>query len=213
MRIKNAILIVLIGMLVITSSCSMNIDEEYVHQSNDSVTSNMKEEQNEENTVQSEDSIQDIAAAPSLGGISLGDTSEDVVANLGDSYSESTESDVSGFIGEDLAIWNYDNGITVSIGKTSGKVLRIVSSSPDFKTDLGIKVGDVADTVFKTYKPMFKEAVSRHSDETLVGWFIMKDGAVIIFDFDKSDDTLINSDITSDSEVEEIILSYWKYFD
>lgn len=213
MRIKNAILIVLAGILVITSGCLGRADEGNIHQDTDPVSLNTKEEQYKEDAIQSDGLDQDGAAVPSLGGISLGDTSEDVIAKLGDDYSESTEPDVLGAIGEDITVWNYNSGITISIGKTSGKVLRIVSASPDFQTDLGIKVGDDAKIVFEMYKPVSDEAVSRHSNETLEGWFLMEDGTVIIFDFDKSDDSIVNSDITPDSSVEEIILSYWKYFD
>lgn len=149
---------------------------------------------------------------PSLGGISLGDSSEKVIEVLGDKYSETAEPDILGAFNEDIVIWNYNNAINVSIGKRSGKVLRVVSNSPDYKTDLGIKVGDDADTVFETYRSELKEAVSRHNDETLEGWFLTEDEIVVIFDFDKSDDALVNSDITPDTRVEEIILSKWKYY-
>ena len=92
-------------------------------------------------------------------------------------------------------------------------MLRIASTSPDLQTDLGIKAGDDAKTVFDAYKPLFEEAISRHSNEVLDGWYIMDDGTVMIFDFDKSDDTLVNSNIMPDSNVEEIILAYWSHFD
>lgn len=34
----------------------------------------------------------------------------------------------------------------------------------------------------------------------------------MIFDFDKSDRVVTNSAITEDSDIEEIILAYWKHF-
>ncbi|HHV97517.1 MAG TPA: hypothetical protein GXX37_13810 [Clostridiaceae bacterium] len=153
------------------------------------------------------------STAPSLGGISLGDNQETVANVLGNNYVESTEEDIAGFIGEDMNIWTYENGIVVYFGKMTGKVLRITSTSPNLQTDLGIKVGDNAKTVFETYKPLFEEAVSRHEDEKLEGWYLINDEVVMIFDFDKSDEKLINNKVMPDSSVEEITLAYWKHFD
>jgi len=198
--IKKAILIVflivLTGALIITSGCSEDIDGEAKNEMINAETSN-----------------QDIMTPSSLGGISLGDSLQTVVDVLGNNYTESTESDNAEYIGEDMTVWSYESGIVVSFGKTSGKVLRITSTSTDLKTNLGIKVGDAAKTVFETYKPLYEEAVSRHSDEMLTGWFLMEDGAVMIFDFDKSDGAVVNSNVTPDSSVEKIILAYWKHFD
>lgn len=147
-----------------------------------------------------------------LGGISLGDSPQKVISVPGNDYTESIEIDNGGIIGEDIVIWSYEKGIVVSFGKTSGKVIRVVSASPNFQTDLGIKVGDNAKTAFEVYKPKFKEAISRHSNEVLEGWFHAGDEAVMIFDFDKSDRVVTNSAITEDSDIEEIILAYWKHF-
>jgi len=156
---------------------------------------------------------QDRDTVPSLGGVSLGDSAEDTVKVLGNDYAESAETDASGLIGEDMAVREYRNGITVYIGKTSGKVLRIISESDDFKTDLGVGVGDDAKTVSDTYGSRFEKAVSRHIDEELEGWYLLEDGSVIIFDFDRTDDTLINSDVKPDSKVGRIVLAYWQHFD
>jgi hypothetical protein len=193
---KKAILIVLTGILLIVSGCSTSID---------------REENNK--PIDSETPDQGSVTAPSLGGISLGDSSESVIGALGNNYTESTETDDAGFIGEDMTVWSYESGIVVNIGKRSGKVLRVKSTSPDFRTDLGVKVDDNAKTVFDAYKPVFQEAVSRHSDNVLEGWFLIEDQAIMIFDFDKSDGSLINSSITPDSRVGEIILAYWEHFD
>jgi hypothetical protein len=193
---KKAILVVLTGVLLIVSGCSTAIDRE-----------------DNNKGIGSETPDQGSVTAPSLGGISLGNHSESVVNALGNNYTESTEPDNAGFIGEDMTVWSYESGIVVSIGKTSGKVLRVKSTSPDFRTDLDVKVGDDAKTVFEAYKPEFQEAVSRHSDEVLEGWFLIGDQVILIFDFDKSDGALINSSITPDSSVEEIVLAYWEHFD
>ena len=134
--------------------------------------------------------------APTLGGITLGDSSRNVVNALGNDCTKIDEPDNAGIIGEDMTIWRYESGISVTIGKTSDKVLRIASVSPDFKTDLGIKVSEDINTVYEAYKPLYEEAVSRHSDEVLEGWFLVGNEAVIIFDFNKSDDAVVNSSIT-----------------
>ena len=75
-----------------------------------------------------------------------------------------------------------------------------------------VKVGDDSKTVLETYKPAYEEAVSRHRDEVLEGWFLKGEEAVIIFDFDKSDDSVVNTNVTSESKVEKVILAYWKHF-
>lgn len=158
-------------------------------------------------------SIEEAGMNPSLGGISLGDSSQSVISILGSNCTKTDEPDSAGYIGEDMTVWRYESGISVTIGKTSGKVLKISSVSPDFQTELGVKAGDDLNTVYESYGPLYKEAVSRHGDEVLRGWFHTGEEAVIIFDFDKSDNTLINSSITPESEVEEIIIAYWKHFD
>lgn len=205
--IRKAIFIILAVMLFITSGCT---------EANNKGDTNNKGDKDiieaTETPGQVDETSENGETVPSLGGISLEDSSEKVKSVLGDKYSETEESDNLGAFGEDIVIWNYNNAISVSIGKTSGKVLRVLSKSPDYKTDLGIKVGDDAATVFETYRSKFKEAVSRHNDETLEGWFLTEDETVVIFDFDKSDDSIVNSNITSDSRVEEIILSKWKYY-
>lgn len=166
-----------------------------------------------ENEIKNDQTLnQVILMVPSFGGVSLGDSPDSVVNALGNHYTKSTEPDVAGMIGEDMIVWSYESGISITFGETSGKVLRVSSTSANFQTDLGIKVGDEAKTVLEAYKPLFKEAVSRHRDEVLAGWFLIGDGAVIIFDFDKSDRALVNSSIPSEVGVEEIILAYWAHF-
>jgi hypothetical protein len=205
---KRIILIVLAGLLIITSGCAKNIDK-----NNNKITETPTETPAETpNETPNETPGTDAEQAPSLGGVSLGDSSEKVADILGDKYTETAEPDTTGIIGEDTTVWEFEKGIIVSIGQTSKKVLRISSTNPDFKTDLGIKAGDNAKTVFEAYKDKYEEAKSRHSDDILEGWYLIGDGAVIIFDFDKSDDTLVNNKVSSDSVVEEIILAYWEHF-
>lgn len=232
MRIRNILVIiavaVLAGMLLMLSGCTpdMTGDDKPGKETTENKTGDVIDDENgnsdkdrqngqdadEEDGDAPETPGQDQDTAPSLGGVSLGDSSDDVAKALGNDYEESTESDASGIIGEDLVIRNYKNGIVVYLGKTSGKVLRVDAESKDFKTDLGIRVGDDAKTVFDAYKSRFETAVSRHSDEKLEGWYLPGDGSVIIFDFDKSDGTLINGDVKSELKVERIVLAYWQHF-
>ncbi|HHW31273.1 MAG TPA: hypothetical protein GXX20_06315 [Clostridiaceae bacterium] len=213
--IKKTILIVLTVSLLILYGCSKYVDEKNrIEYNKNKISENQNEIEKDKNEINSSDaSNQETANVSSLGGISLGYSPEMVVNILGDNYIESTEPDYFGIMGEDITVWSYDNGIVIRIGETTGKVLSVTSKNPDFQTDMGIKVGDDAETVFNAYKPKFEEAKSRHSDEILEGWYLVGDGTVMIFDFDKSDNAVINSNIASDSKVEEIILAYWKHFD
>ena len=52
------------------------------------------------------------------------------------------------------------------------------------------------------YRKEFTEPESIHTGEKLEGWFDVGDGLLIIFDFDKDDNMIINKDITSDSKVD-----------
>ena len=132
---------------------------------------------------------------------------------MGDDYEKTDETDSTGMIGEDTTVLTYESGIVITVGNNSKKVLRIVSASEDFRTDKGIKVGDTAKTVTEVYEIEFEKAVSRQTNELLEGWYLIGDEAVIIFDYDKTNYTVMNFDIKPDSKVEEIILAYWRHFD
>jgi|GEM_PF-4833944 len=149
----------------------------------------------------------------SLGGISLGDSPEKVAQVLGSDYEESQEEDILGAFGEDVLIWRYEKGITVTFGKDTKKVIKVVAYHPDFETDLGIKIGDKAQRIFEKYEPISQKPVSRHNNEVLTGWFDMGEGEILIFDFDRNDNTPVNGDVLPDAQVQEIILGYWKHFD
>lgn len=206
--IKKTVIIILAVMLLMTSGCTGANNKGKI---NDKDGKDIIEAT--KTPGQKDKPGQNVESNPTLGGISLGDTSEKVKSALGDKYSETEESDALGAFGEDITVWNYNDGISVSIGKTSGKVLRVVATSPDYKTDLGVKVGDDAETALKTYRDKFEEAKSRQNNETLAGWFLTENGTVVILDFDKSDDSSVNADVKPDSKVEEITLSKWEYYD
>jgi|GEM_PF-5644359 len=167
-------------------------------------------DKNNRDDIINEDGEQEVS--PSLGGITLGDTFDKVTSLLGDQYKESKETDELGVYGEDIIILSYDNGITVRLGKTTGKVISVISSSSNFQTDLGIKVGDNKETLYDKYS-QFEEAFSRHSEVTLKGWFLVNEETVIIFHFDDSDYNFETGEIHPGAKVVEIELAFWKHFD
>jgi len=208
---KKSVLIFLLAVLLIISGCAGQPDGK----DKSPVTSPGATDTPAETATPSPETGDEDTAAPSLGGISLGDSIDKVTDVLGDDYEETEESDSAGIMGEDVSVLTYESGIVVTVGKTSKKVLRISTTSEDFKTDEGIKVGDTAKAVSEAYASGYEKAVSRQTEEVLEGWYLIGDGeeAVIIFDFDKTDDTMVNENVTPDTKVEEITLAYWKHFD
>ncbi|MBE3581516.1 MAG: hypothetical protein IMW96_07800 [Thermoanaerobacteraceae bacterium] len=152
------------------------------------------------------------AARTSIAGIHLGDTREDVLRLLGNNYQE-TLNEEPAYYGEGQYIWKYDAGIDIVIGRDSSKVLDIMVYSPDFKTDLGAKVGDTAGDVLAKYRAKYKEPESRHGEGTLEGWFEVEDGGYLIFDFNKNDGSLVNGTIKDEDRVEMIRLIHSFYLD
>ncbi len=108
---------------------------------------------------------------------------------------------------------SYFSGIYLIVGKDSDKVLEINLTSDKYQTWLGDKIGVTADEVLSKYRDKYTEPVSIHSNEKLEGWFELGDGILIIFDFDKDDDMIVNIEITSDSKVELIKLTNIMYLD
>lgn len=149
---------------------------------------------------------------PSIGGISLNDSTEKVTNILG---SEFTVKDIEegGYFGEPYYERTYNNGMKLIIGKDSGKVLQIMSTSVNTPTEMGVKIGDASSLVLQQYRAKYTEPVSLHGAGTLEGWFEVGDGQLLIFDFDASDDTMVNQKIEPDSKVERLILAYSKFMD
>ncbi|WP_258360341.1 hypothetical protein [Moorella sulfitireducens (nom. illeg.)] len=152
------------------------------------------------------------ATRASIAGIHLGDSREDVQRILGDKYQE-TLIDEMAYYGEKLYIMKYDAGIEVLIGRDSLEVLDIMAYSPAYATDLGVKVGDSAKDVLAIYRTKYKEPQSRHGSGTLEGWFEVEDGVYLIFDFNKSDGSLVNGPIKDNDRVEMIRLIHSFYLD
>ena len=130
MRKKTFIPVVIIAVLLCVAFVGFKyIDSEVPINATDS---NETEESTPADAIIEGGSNQVSKIVPSLGGISLGDSPEKVISELGNDYSESIEIDNAGIIGEDIIVWSYESGIVVSFGKTSGKVIKVVSESADF---------------------------------------------------------------------------------
>lgn len=148
---------------------------------------------------------------PSIAGISLGDSVSKVEMILGENY-ENTLHEEMGHFGEAYFVREYE-GISFIIGKDSQKVLEIDVTSDEYETWLGDKIGDSAGDVLAKYREKYTEPETIHSDGKLLGWFELGDGLVIIFDFDKDDQMIINTEINDDSKVELIKLADMRYMD
>jgi hypothetical protein len=150
--------------------------------------------------------------SPSIAGICLDDTSEQVDNVLGSDYTE-TYMDIAGHFGESYYVREYNDGLSVIIGKDSDKVLEIELVSDKYQTWLGDKIGDTANDILSKYRKLYTEPETIHSDGKLEGWFDVGDGMVLIFDFNKDDNMIINVDISLDSKVELIKLTKMMYLD
>ncbi|MEG6612604.1 hypothetical protein V6C42_07050 [Pseudoclostridium thermosuccinogenes] len=171
--------------------------------SNTSVSENTGKESNE--------SEYSAAVKPSLAGISLGDSKEQVMEVLGKDYKE-TYYEEPGHFPETYYHWEYEKGISVYVGKDSSEVLEIRATSPEAETNLGVKVGDAAKTVFETYRPKYIEPESIHGGK-LIGWFKVEGGAAMAFNFDIDDGMTNPVEIKDDDKVKEIILTYPAHVD
>lgn len=148
---------------------------------------------------------------PSLAGIKRGDSMEQVINTLGSNYSQTIFDDYSS-LGEPFKKLKYSTGVEVVLGSNTGKVLEITTTSPDTTTNLGFKVGDKAQDVLVAYRAKYSEPNSRHEDTKLIGWFIIKDQDLIIFNLGQKD-SLGNTQIKPDAKIERIIITNFNYMD
>ena len=151
------------------------------------------------------------SSKPSIAGISLGDPVSKVEMILGKDYEEALHEEMGHF--DELYYLRKYEGISLIIGKDSQKVLEIDVTSDKYETWLGDKVGYTAGVIFPKYREKYTEPESIHTGSKLEGWFELGDGLVLIFDFDKDDGMIVNSDITEDSKVELIKLANMRYID
>ncbi|ACL20570.1 hypothetical protein Dhaf_2543 [Desulfitobacterium hafniense DCB-2] len=147
---------------------------------------------------------------PSISGVHLGDTREQVMAALGKNYQETAPSGETGHFPEPVYRWDYE-GIKVFIGADSGKVLEINATSPQAVTDLGVKVGDKAEKVFAAYRSKYVEPESIHGG-TLYGIFKVEGAAALAFNFD-TDPAQYPRQIKPDHKVTGMVLTYPEIMD
>lgn len=76
---------------------------------------------------------------PSIAGICLDDAAEIVDMILGEDYEE-TFSEIEGHFGESYYMRDYKDGLSLIIGKDTGKVLEIELTSTKYKTWLGTRL-------------------------------------------------------------------------
>ena len=150
-------------------------------------------------------------SSPSLAGLKIGDSRDKIIEILGNNY-QSIEYDIAGHYPEAFMIWEYEEGVTVILGKDSGSVFELRSRSPKFETNLGAKVGDTADSVLSMYRSQYEEPESIHGGQ-LKGVFKVEDGAALIFDFDMKDGIANQGPIDKTDQVERIILTMPSYID
>jgi len=91
--------------------------------------------------------------------------------------------------------------------------LEIELTSTKYETWLGDRIGHAAEEVLTKYRKKYTEPETIHSDGKLEGWFDLGKGIVLIFDFNKDDNMIVNTDITPDSKVELIKLTKMQYLD
>ncbi|MFY9173881.1 MAG: hypothetical protein WAO24_00830 [Peptococcia bacterium] len=175
-------------------------------------TNREQEEQREEEEGEKVAQVGETGFKPSLAGIKLGDPLELVLEILGNEYTESVVNEPYPF-GEAFITMEYENGIKLIVGKDSKLVFEMETTSQDTPTNFGVKVGDKAEDALAKLRAFYEEAVSNHSDDTLVGWFLLEDLDLIILNFEK-DDILVNDPIVKPGAlVERIKLSNFFYMD
>lgn len=145
---------------------------------------------------------------PSISGVHLGDSREQVKEALGDGYKETPPTGESGHFTEQVYRWDYEKGYTIWIGEKSGKVLEISATSPEAETNLGIKIGDKGDKVFEIYRSQYIEPESIHGGK-LYGVFKVEGAAALSFGFDTDEgQTQFPRNIKPESRVIRMMLTY-----
>jgi hypothetical protein len=160
----------------------------------------------EEQNPQTQDSTK-----PSIGNIHLGDSKDEVIKAFGSDYKETFEEDPA-LLGEAFYKWVYTRGVNVIIGKDTNSLLEIESSDATLETNLGAKIGDTYESINNKYGE-YKSVTSNQDNSTLVGWYELGEGQIVIFDFNKNDEAMVNFNVKPDSKVEMMKLTYLKFID
>lgn len=148
---------------------------------------------------------------PSISGVHLGDTGDQVRAALGNAYKETPPGEEMGHFPEKVYRWDYEEGYKIFIGAESGKVLEIVAISSAAETNLGIKTGDTAAKVFEVYRPKYIEPESIHGGK-IFGLFKVEGAAALFFRFDLPEGQSL-ADIKPGHKVKQISLTYPEILD
>lgn len=149
--------------------------------------------------------------SPSLGGVKLGMSVDQVTQLLGDKYSDEIREE-GGYFGESYIVRSYSNGCDLVIGRQSGQVKQIDVYSPAYPTNLGVKVGDLSIPALGQYRNKYTEYTGNQSPEQLAGWFVVEPGTLLIFSSQENRGR-INKDLNPDSKIYAITLGRMEYFD
>ncbi|HWQ89303.1 MAG TPA: hypothetical protein VN374_04960 [Desulfitobacteriaceae bacterium] len=143
---------------------------------------------------------------PSISGVHLKDTREQVIAALGNDYIQTPPEEATMNFPEPVYRWTYLKGYEVFMGQNTGKVWEIMTTFPTAETNLGAKIGDSAAKVFEIYRPKYIEPESVHGGK-LYGIFKVEGAAALSFKFNTEAGT-IRPEIKPDSKVISIDLTY-----
>ena len=145
-----------------------------------------------------------------IGGIKLGDSYDKVLEVLGKDFKKTTF-DEAPSLGEPFIKMDY-SGVLVVVGSQTKTVLEIETTSRDTKNNLGYAVGDLAQSALDAYRTKYTEPKSNQDDKVLVGWFLIKDQKLVIFNFDQTD-SLVNGAVKPDSRITRIKFTNFNYMD
>lgn len=148
---------------------------------------------------------------PSIAGVYLGDTKEQVKKVLGNNYKEAGPDAEAGHFPESVYRWDYAEGYILFFGAESGGVLEISTSSAQARTNLGVGVGDSAAKVFEAYRSKYIEPESIHGG-IIYGVFKVEGAAALAFHFNLKEGQL-REDIKPDHKVEWMVLTYPEIMD
>ncbi len=143
---------------------------------------------------------------PSISGVHLGDTGEQVKTALGNDYSETPPGEETMNFPEPIYRWSYAEGYEVFIGKDTGKVWEIMATASGAETNLGVKIGDQAEKVWEIYRTQYLEPESIHGGR-LYGIFKVEGAAALAFRFDIEEGTM-RPEIKPENRVVSMDLTY-----
>ena len=147
-----------------------------------------------------------------LAGIYLGDSPQAVMRVLGSDFNEKYFEE-GGYFEEPYFQWSFSKGIWVIVGKESQEVLQIKAWGHNLENSLGDRVGDSAEKILEKNRAKYPELKSIHTNSILAGWFEVDDGALLIYDCDPNDQSMVNEEIGPEAKIAAMTLAYKKYID